>query len=132
MPEPGVPESFKVLIKELQSLALDIKVLDGDGNEVVLSENDDDEPEALPVNIAGLESSDEDEEPKPEADQEPSDGESDDEEVYEESEEENELFNILTGEDDDYLTGSEEPEDTVSIEAMSEAEDFDDDDLNLD
>ena len=132
VPEPGVPESFKVLIKELQSLALDIKVLDGDGNEVVLSENDDDEPEALPVNIAGLESSDEDAEPKPEADQEPSDGESDDEEGYEESEEENELFNILTGEDDDYLTGSEEPEDTVSIEAMSEAEDFDDDDLNLD
>ena len=132
VPEPGVPESFKVLIKELQSLALDIKVLDGDGNEVVLSENDDDEPEALPVNIAGLESSDEDAEPKPEADQEPSDGEPEDEEVYEESEEENELFNILTGEDDDYLTGSEEPEDTVSIEAMSEAEDFDDDDLNLD
>ena len=133
VPEPGVPESFKVLIKELQSLALDIKVLDGDGNEVVLSENVDDEPEALPVNIAGLESSDEDAAPKAEADQEPSADEPEDEEVYEESEEENELFNILTGEDaDDYLTGSDEPEDTVSIEAMSEAEDFDDDDdLNL-
>ena len=53
MPEPGVPESFKVLIKELQSLALDIKVLDGEGNEVVLRESIDDEPEDLPVNIAG-------------------------------------------------------------------------------
>ena len=56
VPEPGVPESFKVLIKELQSLALDIKVLDGDGNEVILRETlDDDEVEELPVNIAGFE-----------------------------------------------------------------------------
>ncbi len=34
----GVPESFKVLVKELQSLALDVKVLDKEGNEIVLSE----------------------------------------------------------------------------------------------
>ncbi len=38
IPEPGVPESFKVLLKELQSLALDVRVLDEDGNEVELKE----------------------------------------------------------------------------------------------
>ena len=38
IPEPGVPESFKVLLKELQSLGLDIKVLDEDRNEVELIE----------------------------------------------------------------------------------------------
>ena len=37
--EPGIPESFKVLLKELQSLALDVTVLDEDGNEVVMAEN---------------------------------------------------------------------------------------------
>jgi len=37
IPTPGVPESFKVLVKELQSLALDIRVLDEDGNEVELN-----------------------------------------------------------------------------------------------
>ncbi|MBP3616609.1 MAG: DNA-directed RNA polymerase subunit beta [Lachnospiraceae bacterium] len=39
IPEPGIPESFKVLLKELQSLALDVTVLDEDGNEVVMTEN---------------------------------------------------------------------------------------------
>ena len=38
VPEPGVPESFKVLIKELQSLALDVKVLDKDENEIDLKQ----------------------------------------------------------------------------------------------
>jgi len=43
IPEPGVPESFKVLIKELQSLALDIKVLAEDKQEIIIRETDDDE-----------------------------------------------------------------------------------------
>ena len=42
IPEPGVPESFKVLIKELQSIALDIKVLNADKEEIELRELDDD------------------------------------------------------------------------------------------
>ncbi len=37
IPTPGIPESFKVLVKELQSLALNVRVLDADGNEVDLS-----------------------------------------------------------------------------------------------
>lgn len=43
IPDPGVPESFKVLIKELQSLALDIKVLDADKNEIEIKELDDED-----------------------------------------------------------------------------------------
>ena len=39
IPEPGVPESFKVLLEELRSLALDVTVLDEDGNEVDIKEN---------------------------------------------------------------------------------------------
>ncbi len=39
IPEPGIPESFKVLLKELQSLSLDVRVLNEDGSEVELAEN---------------------------------------------------------------------------------------------
>ncbi len=42
VPEPGVPESFKVLIKELQSLALDVRVLSEDDEEIEIKEVDDD------------------------------------------------------------------------------------------
>ncbi|MFR1324529.1 MAG: DNA-directed RNA polymerase subunit beta, partial [Ezakiella massiliensis] len=47
IPKPGVPESFKVLIKELQSLALDVKVLDENKNEVELKDDLEDEPSDL-------------------------------------------------------------------------------------
>ncbi len=43
VPKPGVPESFKVLVKELQSLCLDIKVLDENGDEIELRDEDEDE-----------------------------------------------------------------------------------------
>ena len=39
IPEPGVPESFKVLLKEMQSLGLDVQVLRDDGTEVEMTEN---------------------------------------------------------------------------------------------
>ena len=42
VPKPGVPESFKVLMKELQSLCLDIRVLDAQGNEIELKDDEDD------------------------------------------------------------------------------------------
>ena len=38
IPEPGIPESFKVLLKELQSLALDVRVLRDDNTEVQIAE----------------------------------------------------------------------------------------------
>ena len=43
IPQPGIPESFKVLIKELQSLALDVKVLDENNDEIDLRQNFDDD-----------------------------------------------------------------------------------------
>ncbi len=63
VPKAGVPESFKVLIKELQSLSLDIKVLDSDGNEIDLKQNidgDDGVPlQKYQVNEAALAEDDE-------------------------------------------------------------------------
>ena len=49
VPQPGVPESFKVLVKELQSLCLDIKVLDENMEVIELSEEDDDEETGRPI-----------------------------------------------------------------------------------
>ena len=56
VPEPGVPESFKVLIKELQSLGLDIKVLSDTNEEIQIGEMiDDDDGAPIDVNMSGLE-----------------------------------------------------------------------------
>lgn len=59
IPEPGVPESFKVLIKELQSIGLDIKVLSDEAQEIVIKDDDDDDvmdtARALELDVAGVE-----------------------------------------------------------------------------
>jgi|GEM_PF-2901592 len=55
IPEPGIPESFKVLIKELQSLCLDVKVYSDETNEITIKESIDDDVEELSVNIEGRE-----------------------------------------------------------------------------
>ncbi len=55
IPEPGVPESFKVLIKELQALCLNVKVLDESNEEMIIRESTDDEVEDLEVNMEGTE-----------------------------------------------------------------------------
>jgi DNA-directed RNA polymerase subunit beta len=54
VPEPGVPESFKVLIKELQSLGMDVKILSGDEKEIEMrdTEDDDDLQQVDTLNIA--------------------------------------------------------------------------------
>ncbi len=58
IPTPGVPESFKVLIKELQSLALDVRVLDKDNNEIDLRQHFDDDDDIPVANEADNESED--------------------------------------------------------------------------
>ena len=58
IPEPGVPESFKVLLKELQSLGLDIRVLTEDHQEVEIQEDIGDDGQELNVNLEGLEDMD--------------------------------------------------------------------------
>jgi DNA-directed RNA polymerase subunit beta len=58
VPEPGVPESFKVLIKELQSLGMDVKILSGDEKEIQMREVDEEEDSSgdkLNLNIEGVE-----------------------------------------------------------------------------
>ena len=67
IPEPGVPESFKVLIKELQSIGLDIKVLSGDSKEIDIRDEEEEEIKANRANAEKLKSS----EPVPEPDIEP-------------------------------------------------------------
>lgn len=58
VPEPGVPESFKVLIKELQSLGMDVKILSGDEQEIEMKELDDEDEtsgDKLSLNLEGAE-----------------------------------------------------------------------------
>ncbi len=55
IPEPGVPESFKVLIKELQSLGLDVKVLSEEADEVSIRDEDGETEYLLDVNLEGME-----------------------------------------------------------------------------
>lgn len=58
VPEPGVPESFKVLIKELQSLDMDVKILSGDEEEIEMKELDDEDDagsDKLNLNLEGAE-----------------------------------------------------------------------------
>ncbi len=57
VPEPGVPESFKVLIKELQSLGMDVKILSGDEEEIEIRELDEDEEQSGDKLNLNLESS---------------------------------------------------------------------------
>ncbi|GAB2695741.1 DNA-directed RNA polymerase subunit beta [Paenibacillus thermoaerophilus] len=58
VPEPGVPESFKVLIKELQSLGMDVKILAGNEEEIEMKELDDEDDagsDKLNLNLEGAE-----------------------------------------------------------------------------
>ena len=55
VPEPGIPESFKVLMKELQSLSLDVKVFSEERQEIEIKESVEDDLEELDVNVEGRE-----------------------------------------------------------------------------
>jgi DNA-directed RNA polymerase subunit beta len=51
IPEPGIPESFKVLLKELQSLCLNVEVLSADGTSIEMHDGDSDEFERTAANL---------------------------------------------------------------------------------
>jgi DNA-directed RNA polymerase subunit beta len=51
IPEPGIPESFKVLLKELQSLCLNVEVLSGDGAAIEMRDGDDEDLERAAANL---------------------------------------------------------------------------------
>ncbi len=85
--EPGIPEAFKVLLKELQSLALDVKVLTENNDELIIREFDDDDRDAEPAK---------NEQPEEEFDFGTDDEEEDDEGI-------GSLFDDL-GEDEDFVS----------------------------
>ncbi len=125
VPEPGVPESFKVLIKELQSLALDMKVLDKDNNEIILKESIDDDDIDLPVNISDAEKDELEENSELETDYD--DLELDDI-IGDDENDDDDLMASIIGEefdDIDYL----DAEGLESLDSIAEDEDTDDDEL---
>ena len=125
VPEPGVPESFKVLIKELQSLALDMKVLDKDNNEIILKESIDDDDIDLPVNISDAEKDELEENSELETDYD--DSELDDLIGDDENDDDDLMASIIGEESDDidYL----DAEGLESLDSIAEDEDTDDDEL---
>ncbi|MBR4150261.1 MAG: hypothetical protein IKR08_02680, partial [Firmicutes bacterium] len=116
VPEPGVPESFKVLIKELQSLGLDIKVLAENKEEIKISDvyDDDEDTAPLDVRIDGREDDSRDRDV--DFDMFADDEDEDDEDLGDEEFDDD--FDDFDDEDD---FGSEEEED----ELEDEPEDFD-------
>jgi DNA-directed RNA polymerase subunit beta len=51
IPEPGIPESFKVLLKELQALCLNVEVMSSDGQRIEMRDSDDDDLERAAANL---------------------------------------------------------------------------------
>jgi DNA-directed RNA polymerase subunit beta len=141
VPEPGVPESFKVLIKELQSLSLDVKVLSDDEQEIEIGESDDDivdTAKALEIDIGGRERDDvlADELPsrdmrkriqEPQYDNEPEDDDEQDDEVSSIGMQ----IEDLSPSDD---SGDPGEEDTLDEQLDEEADgsDYEDDDIVAD
>ncbi len=120
IPEPGVPESFKVLVKELQSLCLDVRVISEDSGEVEIRESEEDiDYRELDVNIEGKETS---------AD-EPEDRFVDDEDVDDYPEEDLEVEEETDGEEDEPVSSAQQtsqpemdPEGVVSLDQLEELE----------
>ena len=76
IPKPGVPESFRVLVKELQALGLDMKVLGADKQEIELRDMDDDEDDAVSVDALAKFAAQQEEKKAHEAATQASDGQS--------------------------------------------------------
>ena len=102
IPAPGVPESFKVLIKELKSLALDIKVLDADKNEIIIRELDDDDELDMDTPTSERFEEEEPAEPAPAAAEDTGDGEEDEDVDVDFSLDDDDLddFDMDLGDDD--------------------------------
>lgn len=78
IPEPGVPESFKVLIKELQSIGLDIKVLSGESKEIDIKDEEEEEIRANRANAEKIAVAEPPQNPDIEPDDVPDDNQNDD------------------------------------------------------
>jgi DNA-directed RNA polymerase subunit beta len=146
VPEPGVPESFKVLIKELQSLALDVRILSEDAKEIEIKETDDDPASVAPslgLNLDGRELGTEEESPAVSAPRPARIVEveiledDDDQEITEDEDEladddtalevEEESLEVIAEEEDEIDTDADLP-----VDNLFEEEEEDDDDGDLD
>ena len=136
VPKPGVPESFKVLIKELQSLALDVTVLDEEGAEIIIKEDEeDDNVGSLRLNLEGDEldfGSDGEEEDIIEDDEFMDDDYEDVEEDEPELDSEmDDMPFIKEADEDEYidLLDFEDLDDVVDIENAEDLDSFEDDEF---
>ncbi|HBC27191.1 MAG TPA: DNA-directed RNA polymerase subunit beta, partial [Ruminococcaceae bacterium] len=125
IPKPGVPESFKVLIKELQALALDVKVLDKDDQEIDLKQDFNDEDDV------GFTPSDDSLDEPSVASEDSLDGYTvedpdEDDSLFEESEE-SDLFS--DDEDEDNLDGEPDSDPNIDPGSDSDSDDSDHDDI---
>ncbi len=125
--EPGIPEAFKVLLKELQSLALDVKVLTESGDELVIREFEEEEEKA--DNEASRRDSLKEEELE-EIDFNVDDDEDDEEldlTLFDEDEDDEEDGFNASGDKEDDLFGDDEDDDTFGFGKLFEDDDADDD-----
>ena len=126
--EPGIPEAFKVLLKELQALALDVKVLTESGDEVILREVEEEEDNA--DTAASRREALKDEELEEidfnVDDDEDEEGDFDVKSIFEEEGDDEDGFNITESDDDDDF---DDEDDTFGFGKLFEDDDDDDDSL---
>ena len=128
--EPGIPEAFKVLLKELQSLALDVKVLTESGDELIIREVEEEEDNA--DTAASRRDSLKDEELEEldfsVDDDEDEEGDFDVKSIFEDEDDDEDGFNITESDDDDEFADDDEDDETFGFGKLFEDEDdsFDD------
>ena len=125
--EPGIPEAFKVLLKELQSLALDVKVLTESGDELVIREVEEEEDNA--DTAASRREAIKDEELEEidfnVDDDEDEDGDFDVKSIFEEEGDDEDGFNIDNADEDDDFEDDED-DDTFGFGKLFEDDEDDD------
>ncbi len=120
IPEPGVPEGFKVLVKELEALGLDIRLYTHDGEEVELKEDIDDA-----TSFSNIENKSLAEDNNVVDEKELSDGyteESADDDYEDDSEADDKLFEDLDDEDDDIILNGNDDENLLEDEDFNDEE----------
>ncbi|MBQ8229191.1 MAG: DNA-directed RNA polymerase subunit beta [Clostridia bacterium] len=128
--EPGIPEAFKVLLKELQSLALDVKVLTESGDELIIREVEEEEDTA--DTAASRRDSLKDEELEEldfsVDDDEDEEGDFDMKSIFEDEDDDEDGFNITESDDDEEFADDDEDDETFGFGKLFEDEDdsFDD------
>jgi DNA-directed RNA polymerase subunit beta len=124
--EPGIPEAFKVLLKELQALALDVKVLTESGDELVIREveEEDDAADNAAANRDAAKADEMEEIDFSMDDEDEEEGEFDVTSIFEEEGDDEDGFNIDSDEDDDF---GDEDDDTFGFGKLFDEDDgFDD------